>query len=180
MKRSFARSPYLWTILGVAAVVAAAWAGRENYQPVITGAVAPDFVVTAMDGSQVSVSDYRGKIVLLNVWATWCAPCREEMPSMQRLYDDFEILAVSIDAPFGETDIFGRAGGDLVGFAQELGLTFPLMKNHAGDIQRVYQTTGVPESFVIDKEGVIFKKVAGSTSWDAPANKELILRLLGS
>ena len=184
MKRSFIRSPYLWAMLGVAAVVTAAWVGRESYRPVITGSLAPDFAMTAMDGSTVTVEQYRGKVVLLNVWATWCGPCLEEMPAMQRLYEalegtDFEILAVSIDARVGETDLAGRAGGDLQAFARDLGLTFRILHNPAGDIQRVYQTTGVPESFVIDRQGMIVKKIAGPTEWDAPVNEELIRRLLG-
>ena len=184
MKRSFIRSPYLWAMLGVAAVVTAAWVGRESYRPVITGSLAPDFAMTAMDGSTVTVEQYRGKVVLLNVWATWCGPCLEEMPAMQRLYEalegtDFEILAVSIDASVGETDLAGRPGGDLEAFAVNLGLTFTILHNPAGDIQRVYQTTGVPESFVIDRQGMIVKKIAGPTEWDAPVNEELIRRLLG-
>lgn len=184
-KRSFARSPYLWAMLGVAVIVAVAWAGRESYQPVITGEPAPDFVVTTMDGSMASVSDYAGKVVLLNIWATWCEPCRTEMPSMQRLYDaidheDFEILAISVDAPFGDVDAFGRPGGDLDAFAQELGLTFPIMHNPDSEILRVYQTTGVPETFLIGRDGLIYKKVAGPTHWDAQANEELVRRLLES
>ncbi len=185
MKRSFVRSPYLWAMLGVAAVVAAAWAGRESYRPVITGSVAPDFAMTAMDGSTETIEQYRGNVVLLNVWATWCGPCLQEMPAMQRLYEalegtDFEILAVSVDARIGETDLVGRPGGDLEAFARDLGLKFPILHNPAGDIQRVYQTTGVPESFVIDRQGMIVKKIAGPTEWDAPVNEELIRRLLGS
>ena len=102
---------------------------------------------------------------------------------MQRLYDrftgeDFEILAVSIDAPVGQFDLFGREGGDLAAFAEQLGLTFPILQNPSGDIQQIYQTTGVPESFVIGRDGVIYKKVAGETDWAAPENVELIRRLL--
>jgi cytochrome c biogenesis protein CcmG/thiol:disulfide interchange protein DsbE len=183
MQRSFARSPYVWTLVAVAAVVAVAWIGRENYQPVITGSVAPEFHMSALGGGELALSDFEEKVVLVNVWATWCAPCLEEMPSMQRLYEalegeDFEILAVSIDAPFGQTDAVGRLGGDLEAFAEKLGLTFPILHNPAGDIQRLYQTTGVPESFVIGKDGVIVKKVAGATKWDARENEELIRRLL--
>lgn len=102
---------------------------------------------------------------------------------MQRLYealadDGLEILAVSVDAALGETDAFGRPGGDIQAFTEMLGLTFPVLENPSGDIQRLYQTTGVPESFLIDKDGVIVKKVAGPTEWDAPQNRELIRRLL--
>ena len=183
MKRSFARSPYLWAMLGLAAVVATAWVSRGSFQPIIPGATAPSFSVTTMDGSTVNVDEYRGKVVLLNVWATWCGPCVEEMPSMQRLYEaldstDFEILAVSIDAGLGDVDAGGRPGGDIGAFAAQLGLTFPILHNPAGDIQRAYQTTGVPESFVIDREGTIQKKIAGPTRWDASENEELIRRLL--
>jgi len=183
MKRSFARSPYLWAIIGVATLVLVAWMGRESYRPVITGSVAPEFTVSAMEGGEVSLSDYGDKVVLLNVWATWCLPCREEMPSMQRLYEalegeDFEILAVSIDAPFGEDDIAGRPGGDLQAFAEEFGLTFPILHNPSGSIQQTYQTTGVPESFVIGKDRLIYKKIAGPTEWDLPVNQELVRRLI--
>jgi cytochrome c biogenesis protein CcmG, thiol:disulfide interchange protein DsbE len=186
MKRSFVRSPYLWAIVGVVAVVAFAWVGRENYRPVITGSVAPEFVVTNLAGEPVALSDYVGrKVLLINVWATWCGPCVIEMPSMQRLYErfegeDFEILAVSIDAPLGQVGLDGRLGGDLVAFTESLGLTFPILHDPSGDIQRLYQTTGVPESFVIGLDGVIYKKVAGETTWDATENEELIRRLLKS
>ena len=186
MKRSFVRSPYLWAIVGVITVVAVAWAGRESYRPVITGAEAPDFTYASLDGDDVTLSELENeKVVLVNVWATWCAPCLREMPSMQRLYEslegeDFEILAVSVDARAGEEDEFGRPGGDLREFTEELGLTFPILHDPAGSIQSLYQTTGVPESFVIGKDGVIYKKVAGETRWDASQNEELIRRLLGA
>ncbi|HKJ01919.1 MAG TPA: TlpA disulfide reductase family protein [Longimicrobiales bacterium] len=184
MKRAFYKSPYLWAALAVAAVVTVAWVGRENYQPVITGTSAPDFVATDMAGDPVRLSDYRGRVVLVNVWATWCAPCRNEMPSMQRLYDalgdtDFEILAVSIDARAGERSVGGQVGGNLQAFADELGLTFPILHDPDGKIERIYQTTGVPETFLVGRDGLIYKKVAGGTDWDAPVNQELVRRLLG-
>ena len=181
------RSPYLWAMIAGAVLVGVAWMGRESYQPVINGAVAPPISATTMAGEPVTLADYAGKVVLLNIWATWCVPCRTEMPSMQRLYDavrdshggeGFEILAVSIDAPLGQRDVAGRLGGDLKAFAHELDLTFPILHDPTGTIQRTYQTTGVPESFVIGKDGLIYKKVAGPTEWDAPDNQELVRRLL--
>jgi peroxiredoxin len=184
MKRLI-RSPYFWSIVVVASVVAAAWIGRERYRPVLSGAPAPEFTVTDMAGKEVRLSDYRGQVVLLNVWATWCLPCREEMPSMQRLYEaigheDFEILAVSIDAAMGQKDAAGRAGGDLKAFAKQYGLTFPILHNPSGSIQLTYQTTGVPESFLIARDGLIYRKVAGPTEWDLHVNQELVRRLLAS
>ena len=120
------------------------------------------------------LADYRGKVVLLNVWATWCAPCRVEMPSMERLHQklggsDFAIAAVSID----EAD-----SGVVLTFARGLGLTFDILHDRVGAIQRIYQTTGVPESFVIDRSGIIVKKVIGPAEWDGPVNEILIRKLI--
>lgn len=103
---------------------------------------------------------------------------------MQRLHEamagtDFQILAVSIDAPKGQQDPFGREGGDLAAFAEEMGLTFTILHDPEGRIQGTYQTTGVPETFLIGRDGIIYKKVAGGTAWDAPENQELVRRLLG-
>jgi len=184
MKRKPHKSPYFWALVAAVAVVATAWIGRERYQPIVAGAQAPDFAAVDMQGRPARLTDYRGKVVLLNVWATWCPPCREEMPSMQRLFEamqgtDFEILAVSIDARKGEADPFGREGGDLAAFAREMGLTFTILHDPEGRIQATYQTTGVPETFLIGRDGVIYKKVAGGTAWDAPENLELVRRLLG-
>lgn len=177
------RWPYVFAIIVAGAVVAVAWLTRNRLQPVVSGYPAPTFEVVDADGSPVTLATYEGKVVLLNVWATWCAPCREEMPSMQRLYDrftpdDFEIAAISIDAPLGQRDAAGNPGGDPLAFAQALGLTFPILLNPSGDIQRIYRTTGVPESFLISRNGVIYKKVAGATDWDSRTNLGLVKRLV--
>ncbi len=181
----YSNRPYAYALVGVVLLISVAWMNQDRIPPVTVGTVAPDFAFEDLDGGLVHLSDYSGEVVLVNIWATWCAPCLQEMPSLQRLYDafpggDFEILAVSVDAALGEADPFGRAGGDLAAFAHELGLTFPILHNPSGDIQKLYQTTGVPESFLIGKDGVIVKKVAGPTEWDAIENKELVRRLLAS
>ena len=184
MKRGLSRSPFAWAVIAVVFVIVAAWLGRGRYEPVVVGTTAPDFQAEDLEGDLVSVADYAGRVVLLNVWATWCPPCLEEMPSMQRLYeefsqDDFEILAVSVDAPFGELDRGGMPGGQVEAFAQRFGLTFPILRDPEGRIQRVYQTTGVPETFLIGRDGIIYKKIAGGAHWDSQANRELVGRLLG-
>jgi peroxiredoxin len=158
---------------------------QDRIPPVAAGTVAPEFEVNDLNGGLARLSDYSGKVVLVNIWATWCLPCRVEMPSMERLYqkinqEEFEIMAVSIDAEFGNFDLAGRPGGDIQVFADSLGLTFPMLHNPSGDIQRLYRTTGVPETFLIGKDGIIYKKVAGGTEWDAPQHKELIKRLLAA
>jgi peroxiredoxin len=139
------------------------------------GSPAPDFAATDLTtGTPVTLAAYRGKVILLNVWATWCHPCRLEMPSMERLHrrfagTDFRIVAVSID----RTDEH-----PVRDFVHELGLTFDVLHDPAGDIQRTYQTAGVPESFVIDRRGMIVKKVIGAAAWDAPVTETLVRRLL--
>lgn len=105
---------------------------------------------------------------------------------MERLYrsiddPDFEILAVSVDAALGEQDAAGRPGAskqNLRDFAAEYDLTFPILHNPSGDIQGLYQTTGVPESFVIDRDGLILRRLAGPTAWDHDRYQELVRSLL--
>ena len=184
-RRPSGRRTYLVALAVCVGVVAGAWFARNRVPPVVAGYPAPDFEVADVDGDPVTLKSYEGKVLLLNVWATWCGPCREEMPSMQRLYDSFtrdgfEIAAISIDAPVGGTDNAGNPGGDPVAFARDLELTFPILLNPSGDIQRTYRTTGVPESFLIGADGIIYKKVAGSTAWDSEANVGLVRRLLES
>ena len=177
------RIPYAVAAAVLFALVTFAWFARGWYQPVTAGAEAPPFSAFTLEGDEVGLEAYRGKVILLNIWATWCAPCRDEMPSMERLHHvvddpDFEIVAVSVDARLGERDAAGNAGGDLQAFIEEYGLTFTVLHDPSGGIQRTYQTTGVPESFLIGRDGVIYRRLAGPTEWDAPQYAEAIGRLL--
>jgi cytochrome c biogenesis protein CcmG/thiol:disulfide interchange protein DsbE len=139
------------------------------------GSRAPDFQVTNVRTARpAALADYRGQVVLVNIWATWCDPCRLEMPSMEKLSErlqgtDFRVVAVSVD----------KDGPDVVmKFVNDLGLHFDILQDRSGAVQATLQTTGVPESFVIDRNGVIIKKVIGAAEWDAPVNETLIKRLL--
>jgi cytochrome c biogenesis protein CcmG/thiol:disulfide interchange protein DsbE len=184
MKFKLVRSPYFWAIIAVAAVVGVAWKGRDSYQAVTTGARAPDFTVYDMKGDTVSLADFAGKVVMVNIWATWCEPCQQEVPSIERLYKafkdqpDFQIMAVSVDANPGKFDADGNPGGDLKAFAKKYGLTFPIFHDPSGKIEDLYQTTGIPETFIVGRDGIIYRKVAGGTNWDAPENQALLRRLL--
>lgn len=179
------RNAYVFAAVVLGLLVAVAWTKRESLQRAAPGSPAPDFEAYTLDGALVSLDDYQDRVILLNIWATWCPPCREEMPSMERLYrrfrDEgapFDILAVSIDAELGETNESGNVGGDLRAFAAEYGLTFTILHDPSGEIQRTYWTSGVPESFLIDKEGIIRRRLAGATEWDSPANQAAVRRLL--
>lgn len=179
-----------WWMVGVimgiiVLLVGGGWFFRDLFLPVEVGQEAPNFQATDLEGNPVQLSDLQGEVVLLNIWATWCPPCREEMPSMQRLEKTLgprglKIVAVSVDAPVGLRDPGGRPGGNVEAFGEEMGLTFPLWLDPEGGIQRTYSTTGVPESFVIDRQGTIVRKVLGPVDWDSPANIELFERLLDS
>jgi len=179
----YSNRPYAYALVGVVLLIVVAWLNQDRIQPVTAGTVAPEFEVNDLKGGRARLSDHSGEVVLVNIWATWCLPCRIEMPSMERLYqeigeDGFEIMAVSIDAALGQFDQAGRPGGDIEVFADSLGLTFPMLHDPSGGIERLYRTTGVPETFLIGRDGIIYKKVAGGTEWDAPQHKELIQRLL--
>lgn len=142
---------------------------------VAPGTPAPEFAaIDVRTGEPRDLASYEGHVLLINVWATWCEPCRVEMPSMQRTYETlaergFRIAAISVDA--GNPDAV-RA------FAEELHLSFDVLHDPDGTIQQVYQTTGVPESWMVDRHGIIVKKVIGAHEWDTPANLALINRLL--
>lgn len=174
-------------VLGILALlvvlVGVGWTVRDRFSPVEVGTGAPDFVAQTLEGEEVSFSSVRGEVVLLNVWATWCPPCREEMPSMQRLYeelgpDGLRIVAVSVDAPTGVFGASGQRGGDVPGFVDEYGLTFDIWRDPSGRIEQTYRVTGLPESFLIDREGRIVKKDIGGVIWDTDARMELVRRLL--
>jgi cytochrome c biogenesis protein CcmG, thiol:disulfide interchange protein DsbE len=176
-----------WIVAGLVGVLAgligAGWLVRDRFLPVEVGSTAPDFAARDLAGKPVALADLRGEVVLLNIWATWCDPCREEMPSMQRLYqrlapEGLKVVAVSIDAASGSYDPGGHPGGDIGAFAREYGLTFDIWHDATGVIQRTYRTTGVPESFVIDRSGFITRKVIGATEWDSEASIESFRRLL--
>ena len=181
----YSNRPYAYALVGVVVLIIFAWVNPNRIQPVTVGTVAPEFEVNNLDGGLARLSDHNGEVVLVNIWATWCLPCLIEMPSMERLYqeigeDGFEIMAVSIDAELGRFDLAGRPGGDIQVFADSLGLTFPMLHDPSGGIERLFRTTGVPETFLIGRDGIIYKKVAGGTEWDAPQHKELIQRLLAA
>jgi len=176
--------PYGVALLGAVAVVGLAWMSRGKVNPVMAGEEAPGFSALDRQGGSFSSDAHRGKVLLVNIWATWCTTCKEEMPSMERLYEQlggegFEILAVSIDAPMGQLDLFGMSGRDPWAYADSLSLTFPILHDPSGDVAEAFRITGVPESFVIDREGVIMRKVTGPTTWDAPEYVALFERLLG-
>jgi len=143
-------------------------------KPVATvGKPAPDFDTLDLDGKVWSLSKLKGKVVFINFWATWCSPCREEMPSMQRLYtklpkDKFEMIA-----------LFNNDKKPAVRkFVSQLGLTFPILSDEHNFAGTKYGLTGLPETFIVDKQGVIREKIIGPAKWDSPENVEMLMRYI--
>lgn len=169
------------SVLSIVAGLGLGAAALVKYAPVPEGAQvgnrAPDFeAVNLLTGDSISFrTAYRGHVTLVNIWATWCAPCRAEMPAMEELYQAFKdqgfrIAAVSVD----------EAGpADVMAFARELNLSFDILHDQDGRIQQQYLTTGVPESFLIDGDGVIVRKQIGEHPWSSPANRRILEQLLG-
>ena len=172
------RQWFLAASLAASLAIGATLLARYGFEveQVAVGARAPDFrAIDLATGDSVSLHQrYKGMVTLVNVWATWCVPCKVEMPAMEKLYqslapEGFRIAAVSIDEGPPE---------DVLAFGQELDLSFDLLHDRSTGIQRLYQTTGVPESFLLNREGVIVKRVIGAHDWNSPVNRELVERLL--
>jgi cytochrome c biogenesis protein CcmG, thiol:disulfide interchange protein DsbE len=158
--------------LGVVAVLAV---GALQCRP-SAPAIAPDFAVPDLSGQAVRLSNFRGRVVLLNLWTTWCPPCRKEMPSMERLFRQlrdrgFVVVAVSQDEA-------GKAAVDP--FARAMNLTFPVLVDPEHQVGDRYQVWGYPESFIIDREGRVVERVIGPRDWDSPNQVQALEMLLSA
>jgi peroxiredoxin len=152
----------------VVAVLAASFAfvalQQEKGYGLAEGAPAPPLRLTSLQGEEVDRESHRGRVILVNFWATWCPPCVEEMPSLERLHrtlgaEGLVVLGVSVDED-------GRALQDFVKRAR---VTFPILRDPGGrKAAAAWRTTGWPETFVIDGTGRIVRKVIGPARWDTP------------
>ena len=133
------------------ALGAIACAGESSPRAMI-GDPAPRYAATTLAGDSVSTESLKGKVVLLNVWATWCAPCREEIPFLQSVYekhrgDGLEIIGVSVDARGDEETIHG--------FVKDFGMTYPVWRDPDERVQSLFLALGVPASYIIDRRGIL-------------------------
>ncbi|BAC12808.1 peroxiredoxin family protein [Oceanobacillus iheyensis] len=125
------------------------------------GERAPDFELKTIDGQQLRLSDFKGERVLINFWTTWCPPCRQEMPDMQRFYQDLQpnILAVNLtDTEMNKEQV--------VRFSQELELTFPILLDEKGEVSKAYRISPIPTTYMIDSEGIIRHKSYGALTYE--------------
>jgi cytochrome c biogenesis protein CcmG/thiol:disulfide interchange protein DsbE len=176
----------LWrilTLIAIAGLIVLLWSQRGRFAPLEVGSMAPAYSAPALQGGERSLADYRGKVVVLNVWATWCQPCVKEMPALQRLYEQFrsdglEVVAVSVDAGIGATDEFGRAGGDVGEFVREFELGFTILLDPKRRIEQQFGLSGVPTTIIIDRAGRIARKAIGIEVWDDEAHQAEMRELL--
>ena len=147
-------------------------AGLNKVKRMELGKPAPDFVLKDSTGKIWKLSDLKGKAVFVNFWATWCKPCRDEMPSMEALNK-----AMS-DKPFQMLSIVYNDDLQLAeSFARRLGATFPVLANPDSELTEAYMITGVPETFLIDTQGVVRHKLIGPYDWEAPEMKNYVMGL---
>ncbi len=135
---------------------------------------APDFTLPALGGGTIRLAELKGQVVMLNFWATWCPPCRAEMPAMERLYREYASRGFAIVA------IDYREGPDLVQpFVEELGLTFPIALDRDGKVTDAkYPTGGLPTTYILDRQGRVVARRIGFADWDSAAARALVETLL--
>jgi peroxiredoxin len=170
--------PYFPYLAGLVLVLGLIWIGVSRVNPELfeqqgiqapqEGLLAPDFTLTDLSGETVSLQDFRGRPVMVNFWASWCPPCRSEMPAMEAMYQEFraadlEILAVNATYQDRITDAEA--------FVEENQLTFPVLLDRTGEVNQAYQVHSLPTTFFIDSRGVIQKIVIGG-----PMQEALIFR----
>jgi peroxiredoxin len=147
----------------------------EEHGPVAAGQKAAPFKLMDLQGDSVSMADLHGKVVFLNIWATWCAPCREEMPSMEKLYErlqgdkGFVMLAISQDTGSRE---------EVMAYVEKHGYHFDVLLDPKNAVAEAYNVSGVPETFIIDREGRIVAHHSGAFDWSQPAIRDAVEELL--
>lgn len=159
-----------WTIVtAVTLALGAAWTFLSRVPPAATtggapppspreGFSAPDFTLDLLGGGQVSLSELRGQVVMVNLWASWCPPCRAEMPAIESVYRAYKDLGLVV---LGVNTTFQDSQADAAAFIQGFGLTFPIPLDRDGSVSRRYQLRGLPSTYFIDRRGVIRSVVIG-------------------
>jgi peroxiredoxin len=151
------------------------WLRPPPDPPLHVGAAAPGFELPELQGRHLGLADLRGRVVFVNFWATWCPPCRDEAPALERFYramqsEGLEVVAISIDEE--------KDRGAVEAFQREFGLSFPILMDLDKRVYASYRATGVPETFLVDAEGRLVERFIGPRDWDEPRYARQIRRLL--
>ena len=170
---------WLAPVFVLVAILAFGWWTRPAPEPDLgprVGQPLADFILPDMNGEPVHLAALRGKVVFINLWTTWCPPCIEEMPTIQRLYEELHpkglvVLAINMDALGRQT---------VEPFLDRRRLTFPILLDPESRTERLYRTAGIPESFIVDKAGLLVEKIVGPRDWAHPEILALFERLLAA
>jgi peroxiredoxin len=176
--RSYWRLAMVGSGMAIAATLAIIMAKPDVTPPVVESVdMAPMFeALDVSTGTVRSFGEFKGQTVLLNFWATWCIPCESEMASMERLYRRYRdeglvVVAVSVDR---------ESRHKVLQWAEQHGMTFPVFQDATGEVEQLYRTVGVPESFVIDRSGAIVMRISGPRVWDDPVHSALVRDVLNN
>ena len=145
-----------------------------NQKKSSVGYLAPDFSLRNLQGNYENLNNYRGQVIVLNFWATWCVPCRVEMPSFEKLYRRYRsegviVLAVTLDK---------NAGQKIKSFVHKYGISFPVLLDEKGEAEQLYPSMTIPFTYVIDREGRVVARVDGAKNWESDETFEAIEYLL--
>jgi cytochrome c biogenesis protein CcmG/thiol:disulfide interchange protein DsbE len=179
------RNPRHWWLISLTIVLLGAswtWASRVPDSGADTGLPpsprqgfpAPDFTLETLSGATTSLAEQRGKVVIVNLWASWCGPCRAEMPAIQRLYDaqrEEGLTVLAVHGTFQDSEASARA------FTEELGLSFPIVLDRDGEVSHRYQLRALPSTFIVDRKGIIRDVIFGGPLSEARSNRRLTLCL---
>lgn len=144
-----------------------------NLEPMKEVGPTPDFSVPSLDGKKISLKDFRGKVVFLNFWATWCVPCREEMPAMEKLYQEFKdknFVVLAINVKDRKTEALK--------FVKELKLTYPIAFDPEGEVGLLYGAWGLPTTYLIGPKGEGLARAWGPAEWYSPQARKLIQQII--
>lgn len=159
-------------LLGIAGAVVISRTIERPLRKAAIGLDAPSFELKDTNGKLWKLSDLRGKVVLLNLWASWCETCKEELPSIQNLIntekDNSRLLFISV--------LYNDSPEKALSYLNSKGFAFPVLID-TGNVARIYGITGVPETFVIDKKGILKQRVVGPLQWDSPDVRAALTRL---
>lgn len=153
----------------LAGLLVLAWTQRDRFMPIDVGARVPDYSATTLSGEPFSFAANRGKVVVLNVWATWCLPCQREMPALERLHEMLKQRGLAVVGVSTDAQAVGTAGdrkdGVVREFVKQYGITFPIVHDAAHQVEQLFLVQGLPTTFVVDKKGRIVRKVMGAKDW---------------
>lgn len=157
---------WMFTIFALVVAGAWAWFSRAPESAASAGRIAspregfpaPDFTLDTLAGETVSLSSYRGSVVIVNLWASWCAPCRAEMPTIEKLYEanrERGLVVLAVNSTVQDTEQDARS------FAEEIGVTFAVLLDRDGSVSRRYLLRALPSTFVVDRDGIIQSVIVG-------------------